>query len=472
MLALAIVGVVVLLAALTMAHRSPIAPPLVRALGALLGLALLAASSFNSVFFYAEPGFKYHVRTIFGEEKMVDTVGYAPHWFGRINAWKNAMSVQAAHGLSDDLRAEFDSSQMSANLGQQSLVFLDQVDALVSATSRFELPSDQDSFLRMARQFRTPDNLLRTELVPAFRETLGATASLMGAEEYFSGGRTEFTSEFQNQMENGVYLVERREVIEKINRAQRSTANASLETQQEFGDDQQVVFKVEKLLNEQGLPIRKSQNFAKFGITVVSARVTDVQPNQRFRERMQQKQDAATARGIAREQRIQEEEQRLLAIAKGEREVAQRQAKARVTQIERTTNAETEKQLAITQANKLKEQAEIEQQTAQVLLEKAKIDAESLRVAAEAEAYARKARLDSDNALQQKLDTEMEIQRMWANAFARRNVPQYVFGGSGGNGGAQGGAPVGSDSEALLLQQLLTMEYAKRLDYDRNVTGR
>ncbi len=466
MLALAVVGIVVLLAALTMAHRSPIAPPLVRAVGMLIGLAILAASSFNSVFFYAEPGFKYHVRTIFGEEKMVDTVGYAPHWFGRINAWKNAMSVQAAEGLSGNLRAEFDSSEMSANLNQQQLVFLDQVDALVSATARFQLPSDEASFLRMARQFRTPDNLLRTELVPAFRETLGATASLMGAEEYFSGGRTGFTSEFQNQMENGVYLVERREVIESTSRTQRSTANASLDAQQDFGDDKQVVFKVEKLLDETGLPIRKTQNFAKFGISVVSARVTGVQPNQRFRERMQQKQDAATARGIAREQRIQEEEQRLLAIAKGEREVAQRQAKARVTQIERTTDAETEKQLAITEANKLKEQAEIERTTAQVLLEKAKIDADALRVAAEAEAFARKARLDSDNALQQKLDTEIAIQRLWAQAFAKRNVPLYVFGGASGN---QAGAPVGADNEGMLLQQLLTMEYAKRLDYDRNV---
>jgi regulator of protease activity HflC (stomatin/prohibitin superfamily) len=288
----------------------------------------------------------------------------------------------------------------------------------------------------------------------------------MGAEEYFSGGRTQFTSEFQNQMENGVYLVERREVIETASRTQRSTANASLDSQQDFGDDKQVVFKVEKLLDTAGQPIRKTQNFAKFGISVVSARVTAVQPNQRFRERMQQKQDAATARGIAREQRIQEEEQRLLAIAKGEREVAERQAKARVIQIERTTNAETEKQLAITEANKLKEQAEIERNTAQILLDKAKVDADSLRVAAEAEAFARKARLESDNALQQKLDTELAIQRMWAQAFAQRNVPLYVFGGASGG---QGGAPTGADNEGLLLQQLLTMEYAKRLDYDRTV---
>lgn len=75
---------------------------------------------------------------------------------------------------------------------------------------------------------------------------------------------------------------------------------------------------------------------------------------------MRLRQQAAADRAIANEQRIQEEEQRLLAIAKGERELAERQAQAKVRQIDQTTNVEIEKQLAITSANKLKEQAEID----------------------------------------------------------------------------------------------------------------
>ena len=81
----------------------------------------------------------------------------------------------------------------------------------------------------------------------------------------------------------------------------------------------------------------------------------------------------------------------MLAIAKGEREVAERQAQAKVRQIEQTTNAETEKQLAITSANKLKEQAEIDCERSVILLEKAEIDAEAVKVAADAEAYAKAA---------------------------------------------------------------------------------
>ena len=144
---------------------------------------------------------------------------------------------------------------------------------------------------------------------------------------------------------------------------------------------------------------------------------------------MRLRQQAAADRTIAREQRIQEEEQRLLAIAKGEREVAERQAQAKVRQIEQTTNAETEKQLAIRSANKLKEQAEIDRERSVILLEKA----------------------------------EISIQRVWADAYAKRNVPTYVFGAGDGD------TPTGGDQEAQLLQQLLAMEYAKRLDYDRAI---
>ena len=132
-------------------------------------------------------------------------------------------------------------------------------------------------------------------------------------------------------------------------------------------------------------------------------------------------------------------------------------------QIERTINPETEKQLAITSANKLKEQAEIDRERSVILLEKAEIDAEAVKVSADAEAYAKAAVLEADNALAQKLEAEISIQRVWAEAYSKRNVPTYVFGAGDDD------TPTGGDQEAQLLQQLLAMEYAKRLDYDRTI---
>lgn len=432
--------------------------------GVLLVLALIWTLA-KSVF-YAEPGYVYHVRTILGSEHVVSDVGYQFFFFGRWNAWKRALTVQAVEGGSETLDyTEVESSETSAALPPQNIMFLDQVDANAQATVRFLIPTEQETFLRLAHEYRTPENLLRTALIPAFKETLQANASLMGAEEYYSGGRTEFNTEFENQMVNGIYIVKREEVTQQQLRRQKGTANVALGTEQEdFGDETRVVFVVNKVQDESGVPLRKSQRFVDYGITVVDSRITQMNPNQRFVERMQLKQKASADRAIAREQRIQEEEQRLLAISRGEREVAERQAKAKVEQIQATTEADTSKQLAITEATKLKEQAAIERETAKINLEKAEIEAKTRRTLADAEAYQKRVILQADNALAQKLEAETEIQKIWADAFAKRNVPQYVFGGTAG-----GGTPTGSDSEARMFMQLLTLDAAKRLNYDRDV---
>jgi len=437
--------------------------------GAMRLILTLAAIGFGLGFtgsgiFYAEPGYVYHVRTVLGKEEVVSEPGYKFYPFGRYNAWKRAMTVQAAAGASDELHAERDSSEASAALPPLNIMFLDQVDADAEATVRFSIPSDAESFLQLAHEYRTPENLLRTALIPAFKETLQATASLFSAENYYSGARSEFNSEFEQQMTSGIYIVRREEVMVRSERKVKGSANAALGANQEsYGDEAKITFVVNKMLDESGQPLKKHQKFVNFGIAVVDARVTNMRPNRKFVERMQLKQKASADRAIAREQRIQEEEQRLLAIAKGEREVAERQAQAKVEQIQRTTEAETEKQLALTKAQKLKEQAQIEKETAEINFEKAKVEAETVKTLADAEAYKKREILEADNALAQKLDAEVKIQRLWADAYAKRAVPTNVF-GSGGE------TPVGSDSETRAFMQMLTLDAAKRLSYERDIS--
>ena len=430
----------------------------------LVALSLIAVT-FNQVFFYAEPGYIYHVRTITGNERVVDGVGYSMYLFGRVNAWKKAMTVLADDTTADGVNAENENSTAAASLPPLNIMFLDQVDADAMAAVRFRLPTESITFLKMAHEYRTPENLLRVALIPSFQETLQATASLMSAEDYYSGGRTEFINEFENQMQNGVYIVKRKEILRDSIKRQTSEADASDPAlQDEFGDQQKTVFVVEKLLNEAtGLPRRKEQKFTLYGITVHEARVTNMKPNAKFVGRMEQKQEASAMRAIAREQKVQEEEQRLLAIARGDREVAERQAAMKVEQVEATTKAETRKKETLIEAERRKQEAEIQEQTSKILLSKAKIDAEAVKVAAEAEAFRKEKILSADNALAQKLEAEIEIQGIWADAFAKRAVPQNVFGASGG------GTPVGSDMEVKNFMQLMTLDAAKRLNYERSL---
>ena len=311
MLFLFIAGILIVLFGIFVSDKINVNLPkrAIKQITIVVGLVLSGFSSFNGIFFYAEPGYVYHVRTILGEEKVISDVGYNSYLFGRYNAWKRAMTVQAASDkvLVDRLEAEGDSATgSSAELPSLRITFLDQVDAQAFATVRFVVPTDQDSFLKMAHEYRSPSNLLRTALIPAFKETLNASAQLMGAEEFYSGGRTTFNSEFEKQMADGIYVVRREEVRRKSSERQSGTANAALgENQQAYGDDEQVVFKVRKVLGRDGQPLRKLQKFTNYGIQVVDARVTDMRPNRAFLERMGLKQKASADRAIAREQRIQ-----------------------------------------------------------------------------------------------------------------------------------------------------------------------
>ena len=93
----------------------------------------------------------------------------------------------------------------------------------------------------------------------------------MAAEEYYAGGRTEFNSEFENQMSSGIYLVKRKEVTIKSNKTATASANAAFGTdQEEYGEDSKTVFVVKKVLDSTGQPLRKTQRFTDYGITVVS----------------------------------------------------------------------------------------------------------------------------------------------------------------------------------------------------------
>jgi len=392
---------------------------------------------------------------VLGTEKVISEIGYNFYPLGRVNSWKRAMTVQATSKSGEEA---------SSNLKPLSIRFLDNVDARTEATVRFSIPTDEVSFLRLAGEYRSPENLLRTALIPAFEETLQANASLMTAEKYYAGGRNEFNSEFQSQMSNGTYSVRREEKVVLIKKSGKGTANAAKgDNQDNFGEDTKTIFVINKLLDEKGLPLRNNQQFRDFGISIVSALITNVSPNKQFINRMQLKQQASADRAIAREQRVQEEEQRLLAIARGEREVAERQASAKVQQIQLTTEAETEKQLTITHAEKLLAKAAISKDTAQIELETAVIDAEKKRTLADAEAYQKEVIMKADNALAQKLEAEIEIQKVWASAFAKRNVPTTVFGGGEG-------MPSGGDGEVKAFMQLLTVDAAKRLNYDRQIT--
>ena len=426
-------------------------------------VAAIGFVSFNGVFFYNEAGFATHVRTIFGEEKIVDDVGYATKWFGRATPWKKALSVQSVLTEALEIDDSSDNDSLGATIEAFPIVFLGNVDAKVESSARFRLPSGEQ-FLKIAQEYRNPENFIKTALVPAIKETLQATASLMSADDFYAGARSEFAAEFENQLNDGLYLIKRKEVRGPRGHLPSQTAILQAGTEQgNFGDNNASQFVTEKVMDSKGIPVRKQQQFRKYGVEVVEARITNVDPNPQYKQRMVKVQQALAELAVARQNRLKEEEEKLLVTARGEKEVEARRQETLRDQIEQTTQAETEKQLAVINAEREKQRAEIEKQTAELLRDKASITAQATKITADAEAYARKAVIEADGALQPKLDALVQINKVWAEAASQAPVPGVMMGGSGN------GASASRQDEIGQLMGILATKAARDLSLDMKV---
>ncbi|HBO0651262.1 TPA: membrane protease subunit, stomatin/prohibitin, partial [Pseudomonas aeruginosa] len=229
-----------------------------------------------------------------------------------------------------------------------------------------------------------------------------------------------------------------------------------------FGDNNASQFVTEKVTDAKGIPVRKQQQFRKFGVEVVEARITNVDPNPQYKQRMVKVQQALAELAVARQNRLKEEEEKLLVTARGEKEVEAKRQETLRDQIERTTQAETDKQLAVINAEREKQRAEIEKQTAELLRDKATVTAQATKITADAEAYAREAVIKADGALQPKLDALIAINKVWAEAAAQAPVPSVMM-GAGANGAASRQDEIGQ------LMGVLATKAARDLALDLKV---
>lgn len=431
--------------------------------GIVIAALLFSWIMFSQMFYYNQAGYITQVTTKFPTqgEKVVATTGYTWIGFGNYVPWPRQMSVQSVQDVSTLPKGDFDGLGSSL-IPAFPVTFLGGVVATVDANVRVALP-EGEPFLQLARTYRTPDNFVLQSIMPVMKSTLQSTAQLMSADDYYNGGATEFRRSFQDQIADGAYVVNR---IEKQIKNSRPAAGAAIaqngKDQGEFGGDTTTIVVTEKVIDPKtGQPIRLERQFSKLGVTVADANILNIDPSPQFKERMKAVQQSQADLSIARQGRQTADEQKKLVTAKGEMEVEQKRQLTMKDQVEKTTNAETDRQLAVTTANREKEKAEIERQTAQIKYEQAQIDAKTTKEKADAEAYAKKAVILADGALTQKLQARVEIEKVWANAFEHAKVPQMVMGGSGEGTGRQ--------SDAQTLQQLVGIKAAKDLLLDMSV---
>lgn len=429
---------------------------------AVLGLLLsTVAVTFFTGFGYNDAGYCQHIRTIWGQESSTCKTGWYLQGWGNSTPWPHYITV--SHTNNKDTQGSSVDKAYPVRLA-------DNWNGDVTQTTRFGVPQDEPQFLKMARDFRSKERLISTTLKPAITASLDSVANLFTMEEYYAGGeRDRFKTEFRDAVVKGraqVEQIERNRAGEDINNRVAPNDDPNAQDTSEVGDNTVRKVKMEKVLDDQGVEIRESHHYVTYGIIVSSAILENLDPDDKFEKQIQARKDAASRRIVAREERKEQEEQRLLAIQRGETNIATEQAAAKVVQIKQTTDAETKKKLSLIDASRIRDEAEIQKDTAQIKLERAKIDAQAVTVAADAEAYKKKAIITADGALKQKLDAWVEAQTVWADAASKIKVPHTVF-ATGGGGGSKGGTPALNTVGSFM--DIMTMNAAKQLQLDMQI---
>merc|ERR1719258_891935 len=82
----------------------------------------------------------------------------------------------------------------------------------IPVTFRFKLPLHEDDIRKMHKEFRSESNLVHSLLERNAANVTVITATQYTGEEFFQGGLNQFKTRLADQLQNGIYLTERKQV--------------------------------------------------------------------------------------------------------------------------------------------------------------------------------------------------------------------------------------------------------------------
>ena len=399
----------------------------------LFGLLLMFS---QGAVYYAEPGFNYLVQYPNGTQVGETTPGYHLKYWGSATGWNKFIPVKAD---------EEENPNISADIGTIQGRFTDSVTAEVSVTALFQLPVIEEDFLRMAVAFRTQENLENTTLIPVLREVVRNSARTMTAQDYIAGKGGEFENAILDQLRGGIYLLDITEI-----RPEGKVDVANVEADRGIEQSQMVRYEVSKLVDSDGLPLRKPTALLDYKIIVSQANIAGVDPEPKFKEMLAKQRDAAAEASVKKQEAKRAEYDKQKIIAEGEASKAQIRVDQEKLQITKLIAAET-----------MLKEARIDLQQAKIQKEKEVQLAEKVKIAADAQAYAKAKVIAADGALTQKLEAFNQAVEDISKGWANRAVPQTVIMSGGGNG--EGNAQYnGSPEEVNIMLGMMLADMAKK----------
>ncbi|MES2625912.1 MAG: hypothetical protein V4628_11590 [Pseudomonadota bacterium] len=367
-------------------------------------------------------------------------------WFGRSTVY------------SDVITYEFDEKAVAEGEPDTSIGvrYQDGGTGSVYGTVRVVLPRNEEAMLKIHKEFKDERGITENLVEKVVRESLNLTAGLMTSEEAYAEKRNQYIEWAEDQISRGKYLtnlVPRTQIVEPAEiGANGQTIRAAVTRIQNIPEIRVV----------NGTPGRGESQFLEYGMDVSGLQLIDWGFETKTLAQIQEKRAANMAIITSQANAAKANQERLQAIAEGEKNVATAQYEQEVEKARQIVIAQRESQVAEINAAR---QVLVNEQNTRARTEDVKAaeqEARAVELRTTAEAAAKRRLLEADGALEQKLAAYVAVQKVYAEQFAKQKwTPEVVMGGTGSDNG----------NAAADMIQLLTVRGAQDLALDLQIAG-
>jgi hypothetical protein len=321
--------------------------------------------------------------------------------FGKVTEYPDIMTISFAK----------DETTSTVSVPPISIRFNDATSADATGVVKFMLPKGEDLMVKLHKDYRNVENLAITGFKPFVMECLKNSSQLMSSEMHYLGGRSTMSQYFQDQLEDGVYILQTEEKVIR-DTVERENKRVYLT----------------KISTNNGNIQRKKTMLTQYGIGITDAVISDVDYEERVDKLLGLKIDATSKTSISKQELMKAQQEALTEEAKGKKVLVETEYKELQNQKTQVIQAETQVKLAEQQV-RLADQDKLKQKIA---YEASIYEAKKTRELADGEAYAKKAVMIADGALTQKLQTLEKIHAAYADAMGKQPlVPSVYIGGNG-----------------------------------------
>lgn len=370
--------------------------------------------------FYAEYGTNYYMVSPFGNEYTVmESRGFKLRLFSRIIPWTKYIDIKTVETDSLGNITE-DTSELEGYIkGGVPIRFIDQVTGTAKFSVRFQMPTDEKDFIEVAKKFRTLSNLVNNTLIPTLEEQTKNTGYMFAAQDYISGEAQLFKQTLEEQLKGGAYQVIKEEYKDTIYSNILDSASRGIK-------EINTSYKVRKV-TKGGIPVRVPHEITENNILVSQVIVQDVDPEPKFKERLEKQRDESAKRQLAQQQTETAKAEQFRILAQGENDKSSERVQQEKEQITKIIQQETQRRIE-----------EEKKKIAEIALSTAIIEAKRIKELADAKAYENTKLVAAGLTPQERAKLELDKEIAKWDGISKIKFPEQYFGGVGSSNGGTG----------------------------------